>query len=117
MMAETPDLDVVRDSEDDGMLDSEYSSRKSSAAHGFERSRVAKSPSEHSYTESVISVIEMPHLRGSPSMPGLSNGHHHEYNDNDFNDTAINQTPKVSLTAENDRTSTLFTPKPQISVA
>ena len=34
MMAETPDLDVVRDSEDDGMLDSEYSSRNSSAAHG-----------------------------------------------------------------------------------
>ena len=34
MMAETPDLDVVRDSEDDGMLDSEYSSRKSSAGHG-----------------------------------------------------------------------------------
>ena len=35
MMAETPDLDVVRDSEDDGIIESEYSYRKSSAAGGY----------------------------------------------------------------------------------
>ena len=68
MMAETPDLDTVRDSEEDGIQESEfeYSSRKT------ERSRVAKSPSEYSYTESVVSVIEKPYTRGSPSMPGNS---------------------------------------------
>ena len=35
-----------------------------------ERSRMAKSPSEHSVTDSVISVIERPMKNISPSLPG-----------------------------------------------
>ena len=37
---------------------------------GPERSRMAKSPSEHSVTDSVISVIERPMKNISPSLPG-----------------------------------------------
>ena len=45
-------------------FDSNYSSE------GPERSRMAKSPSEHSVTDSVISVIERPLKNISPSLPG-----------------------------------------------
>ena len=65
MMAETPDLDPIRDGEDDGIEETDYHNRR------YDRSRAAKSPSEYSYTESVVSVIEKPHMRDSPSMPGI----------------------------------------------
>ena len=66
MMAETPDLDPIRDSDDYEVSKDEQPSRT------YERTRSAKSPSEYSYTESVVSVIEKPHMRDSPSMPGNS---------------------------------------------